>query len=61
MFKEQFEAVGFWNGLNENINTRPLVAEPQIGVMDGFVSDAVAPSLSDLVISIKILIDILNL
>ena len=53
MFKEQFEAVGFWNGLNENINTRPLVAEPQIGVMDGFVSDAVAPGLSDLGISIK--------
>ena len=53
--------MGVWNDLNENINTRPLVAKPQIGVMDGFVSDAVAPSLSDLGISIKILINILNL
>ena len=53
--------MGLWNGLNENINTRPLVAEPQIGVMDGFVSDAAAPGLCDLGILIKILIDILNL
>ncbi|MBU75192.1 MAG: NAD-dependent succinate-semialdehyde dehydrogenase [Rhodospirillaceae bacterium] len=41
-FKEQVEAVKVGDGLDENVNMGPLVAERRIDIMDGFVSDAVS-------------------
>ena len=42
LFKEQVEAVKVGNGLDEDMNMGPLVAERRIEIMDGFVSDAVS-------------------
>lgn len=42
LFKEQVEAVQVGNGLEENVNMGPLVAERRLEIMDGFVSDAVS-------------------
>ena len=42
LFKEQVEAVKVGDGLDENMNMGPLVAERRIDIMDGFVSDAVS-------------------
>jgi len=42
LFQQQVEAVQVGNGLEENVNMGPLVAERRIEIMDGFVSDAVS-------------------
>ena len=38
LFQQQVEAVQVGNGLEENVNMGPLVAERRIEIMDGFVS-----------------------
>ena len=42
LFKEQIEAVKVGDGLDEEMNMGPLVAERRIDIMDGFVADAVS-------------------
>ena len=42
LFKKQVEAVKVGDGLDENMNMGPLVAERRVDIMDGFVSDAVS-------------------
>ncbi|MEK9936936.1 MAG: NAD-dependent succinate-semialdehyde dehydrogenase, partial [Rhodobiaceae bacterium] len=42
LFKKQVEAVKVGDGLDEEVNMGPLVAERRIDIMDGFVSDAVS-------------------
>ncbi|MEL0304086.1 MAG: NAD-dependent succinate-semialdehyde dehydrogenase, partial [Rhodobiaceae bacterium] len=42
LFTEQVEAVKVGDGLDEEVNMGPLVAERRIDIMDGFVSDAVS-------------------
>ena len=42
LFKQQVEAVKVGDGLDENMNMGPLVAERRIDIMNGFVSDAVS-------------------